>query len=273
MNPPPASPQVPRNLAASPAAAPAVSPAEGGIPKRRVLGMLALRPALSFALLLALAGFFASRGAADPVGDSAAWWLWLITATNAATLFLLVRLGGKEGLRLRDFYSASKASWRGDLGWTLVAFAGIAVTAQLPGDLLAKALWGTPSVPNNLLFRPLPLFAVYPLFLLMPATQALAELPLYWGYVAPRLRAGGMARWKVIALVGATLSFQHLCFSFRLDWRYDLWLALKFLPFALWTGFVLERRPTAMPYLMGAHFAADAGLPVLAFLVSRGMIL
>lgn len=247
--------------------------AAAGIPKRRVWGMLALRPAFSFALLLALAGIYASQGATDPVGDSAAWWLWIVAATNAASLILLVHFGRKEGLRLRDFYSASKATWRGDLGWTLVALAGIALAAQLPGDLLAKALWGTSKVPNNLLFRPLPLLAVYPLFLIIPATQALAELPLYWGYVAPRLRAGGMVRWKVIALVGATLSLQHLCFSFRLDWRYDLWLALKFLPFALWTGFVLERRPTAMPYLMGAHFAMDAGLPVLAFLVSRGMIL
>lgn len=261
-------------------AAPGIGAAPGpaglaatAIPKRRVWGMLVLRPAFSLALLLALAGFFALRGGRDPIGDSAAWWLWLVTATNAASLFLLARFGRKEGLRLRDFHSARRTTWRGDLGWTLIALAGIALAAQLPGDLLATALWGSPKTPNNLLFRPLPLPAVYPLFLLLPATQALAELPLYWGYVAPRLRAGGMAGWKAIALVGATLSFQHLCFSFRLDWRYDIWLALKFLPFALWTGFVLKRRPTAMPYLMGAHFAMDAGLPVLAFLVSRGMVL
>ena len=37
----------------------------------------------------------------------------------------------------------------------------------------------------------------------------------------------------MIALVGVVLSVQHLIFSMRFDWRFDLWLAIKFLPFAL----------------------------------------
>jgi hypothetical protein len=104
----------------------------------------------------------------------------------------------------------------------------------------------------------------------MPLTQALAELPTYWGYVAPRLRALGTNRWVVIGLVGLVLSLQHMFFSFQLDWRYDLWLALKFLPFALWTGLIVDRRPTALPYLMGAHFLLDATLPLLLFMASTG---
>lgn len=57
------------------------------------------------------------------------------------------------------------------------------------------------------------------------------------------------------------------------DWRYDLWLAVKFLPFALWTGYVVDRRPTALPYLMGLHFLIDVSLPVVVLMVSRGMAL
>ena len=78
-------------------------------------------------------------------------------------------------------------------------------------------------------------------------------------------------RWTVIGLVGVVLSLQHLFFSFRLDWRFDLWLAVRFLPFALWTGYVVDRRPTSLPYLMLLHFLIDATLPVLLLLVSRGM--
>jgi hypothetical protein len=50
------------------------------------------------------------------------------------------------------------------------------------------------------------------------------------------------------------------------DWRYDLWLGVKFLPFAIWTGIVLDRRPTALPYLMAGHLLLDASLPLFVLL-------
>lgn len=70
------------------------------------------------------------------------------------------------------------------------------------------------------------------LFLLFPISHALTELPTYWGYVAPRLRSGGMNRWLVILIVGTVLSVQHLFMSFQPNWQYSLWLGVKFLPFA-----------------------------------------
>jgi hypothetical protein len=245
----------------------------GRIPMRRVWGMLALRSGLAFACLLALAAVFALAGRQGAVAASAAWWLWFVTAANVACLVLMARFGRLEGARLRDLFFASRSTWRGDVIWALVALAGTAVLAMLPGTLLAGALWSDANRRNALLFQALPLVAVYPLFALMPVTQALAELPTYWGYVAPRLRASGMGRWLVIGLVGAVLSVQHMFFAFQLDWRYDLWLALKFLPFALWTGFIVDRRPTTLPYLMGLHFALDASLPLLLLLASKGISL
>jgi len=244
--------------------------ADGRIPMRRVWLMLALRSAATFALLLALAGAFAVAGRTGAISASAAWWLWFVTVVNVASIVLMARFGRLEGLRLRDIYFASKATWKGDLLWVLIGFAGTAVLAQLPGTWLAGVLWGDPNTPNPMLFQALPLWAVYPLFILMPTTHAFAELPMYWGYVAPRLRASGMDRWVVIGIVGLVLSLQHMFFSFQLDWRYDLWLAVKFIPFALWTGFLVDRRPTVLPYLMGGHFMLDALLPLLVLMVSTG---
>jgi hypothetical protein len=244
---------------------------DGRIPMRRVWGMLALRSALSFVLLLLLAGALFLANRPGPIAASAAWWLWFVTAANIVCIALMVRFGRLEGLRLRDLYYVSGATWRGDLLWGLIALVGTAVLAMLPGTLLAGALWPDVNHPNVLLFQALPLAAVYPLFVLMPLTQALAELPTYWGYVAPRLRASGMSRWLVIVVVGAVLSAQHMFFAFQLDWRYDLWLALKFLPFALWTGFIVDRRPTTLPYLMGLHLALDASLPLLLLMASTGV--
>jgi hypothetical protein len=73
--------------------------------------------------------------------------------------------------------------------------------------------------------------------------------------------------------VGVVLSLQHLFLSFRPDLPYACWLGLRFLPFALWTGWVMDRRPTVLPYLMGAHALMDAPLAYLALTVSRGAVL
>jgi len=237
-----------------------------GIPRTRIFGMLALRSALSFSLLLLLAYVFYLAGEKDPVTISAAWWLWFITVTNLVCLFLLYRFSQLEGLKLSDIFYLNRSTWKGDLRWTLIAFLGMAPLALPPGILLAQALWGDPLYPNTLLIQPVPKAAVYPLFLLMPVSQALAELPVYWGYVAPRLRALGLNRVVVILVVGSVLSLQHMFFSFQPDWKYCLWLAVKFFPFALWTGFIVDRRPTALPYLMGLHFLMDATLPYLVLI-------
>jgi hypothetical protein len=238
---------------------------------KHVWGMLSIRSALSFFLLLLLALVFKLGGSSTAIKASSAWWLWFVTITNITCLILLLHLCRKESLRLQELFFFNPSTWKADLRWFLMTLAGTAIFAQLPGNLLAKLLWGDVNLPNSLLIQPLPLLAIYPLIILMPVTQALAELPTYWGYVAPRLRASGLNRWLVIGGIGFTLSIQHMFFSFQLDWRYDLWLALKYLPFALWMGFVIDRRPTVLPYLMVMHFLLDASLPVLLLFVSKGI--
>lgn len=247
--------------------------AEGRIPARRVWGMLGLRSLLFFSLLLLSALAYRLAGDESPVRSASAWWLWYLTIANIACIVLLVRYGRREGIRLRDLYFFDPSTWKGDVLWFLLATAVSAALVQAPVTLLAKALWGDAGTPNRMLLQPLPVPAIYPLFLLLPITQALAELPTYWGYVAPRLRAAGMNRWVTIGVVGSVLSLQHMFLSFQPDGRYALWLAVKFLPFALWTGVVVDRRPSILPYLMVLHLLLDASLPVLTLLVSRGMIL
>jgi len=245
--------------------------ANGQIPMRRIWWMLALRSVLPFGLLLLLASIYKFFGSNSAIANSSAWWLWYITVANIVCITLMVHFGRIEGVKLRELYFLNRSTWKGDLLWFLLAIVITAVVAMPPGAFLANLFWGDPNYPNNMLFQPLPIIAIYPLFLLMPTTHALAELPIYWGYVAPRLRASGMNRWLVLGTVGLMLSLQHMFFSFQLDWRYDLWLALKFLLFALWTGIVIDRRPTVMPYFMFVHFLIDASLPFLVFMVSKGM--
>jgi hypothetical protein len=243
----------------------------GQISMQRVWWMLALRSATAFGLLLLTAIIYKLAGSKSAIVDSSAWWLWFMTITNIVSLGFMFYFSRMEGGRVWDLYFFSRQTWKADLKWFLPVLVITLVIAMPPGLYLAQILWGHPNYPNNLLFQPLPAIAIYPLFLLLPITQAFAELPLYWGYVAPRLRAMGMNRWLVIGMVGMALSIQHMFFSFQLDWRYDIWLAFKFLPFALWTGFVVYRRPTTLPYFMFTHFLLDSFLPLLVLMVSNGM--
>jgi len=243
----------------------------GQIPMRRIWGMLTIRPGIPFVLLLLGALAYRLSGNVDAIKSASAWWLWYVTLTNAVCIFLYWFFGRKEGLNLREMYLINKSSFKEDMRWMLLAILGIGAFAMLPGSILAKALWNDTIYPITLLLQALPLLAVYPLLFLMPITQGLAELPVYWGYVGIRLKAKGMNKWIVILLVGLVLSLQHMFFSFQLDWKYDLWLALKFLPFALWTGFIMDRRPTTLPYLMILHTLMDASVPVMTLLVSKGI--
>ena len=52
------------------------------------------------------------------------------------------------------------------------------------------------------------------------------------------------------------------------DWRFVAWRALMFLPFALWMGFVIHRRPTTLPYLVIGHALLDLSLPILVLIAS-----
>jgi len=139
--------------------------------------MLALRSALSFALLLLLAVIYKLSESNSAITDSSAWWLWFITVTNIVCITLMVYFGRIEGVRLQEIYFVNRSTWKGDLLWFLLAIAVTAVVALLPGTFLANLFWGDPNYPNNMLFQPLPMIAVYPLFLLMPTTQALVSYP------------------------------------------------------------------------------------------------
>lgn len=241
------------------------------IPAGRIWLVLSVRSLFTFAQILLVALAYRLRGDRQALFHSSAWWLWFVTATNVVCLLMLRHYGRIEGFHPGDFYRFRRSGLKGDLLWTALSLTGIAVVGLLPGIILQRMLWGNSLDPNTVLFRTLPVAAVYPLFLLMPVTQALAELPLYWGYAAPRLRNSGLKPVMTILVVGFILSLQHMFFSFIWDWRFNLWLALKFFPFALWTGYVVWRRPTVLPYLVVIHFLMDASLPVLSYMVSVGI--
>jgi len=233
-----------------------------------VWGMLFVRSVLAIGLQILVAAVVWLAGSADPWRASADWWLGWFAIANVATLGLLRWLLHREGRRLRDLYRIKRHDLRADLRWVALALVVAAPIGFLPNLLLGQALWGSAQVGQDLSFRALPLAAAIALLVIFPIVQAAAELPTYFGYVMPRLRARYGWRRGALVVVAATLSTQHIFLPLLVDWRFLVWRGLMFVPFALWVGFVIYRRPTTLPYLAVGHGLLDASLPVMVVLAS-----
>jgi hypothetical protein len=218
--------------------------------------MLFARLAL-FAVVQALIAFmFLFSGASDPWNESARWWMFSAIVTNLITILLLVRLFRAERERYLDLLHFERNTFWKDLTLTVGAFVLAAPIGMLPGNFIAKIVFGGSDVPVAMMFRPLPFWAIL-IGLLFPLTIAFAELPTYYGYVMPRLERQLGNGWLALVLTAIVLSLQHMTLPLILDWRFILWRALMFLPFVLYLGLLLKFRPRLLPYLMVIHFLID----------------
>jgi hypothetical protein len=232
-----------------------------------VVGMLVLRPVLAVVFQAILAALFLGSGSSDAWRDAADWWLATFALVSVVNLVVLRWLLHREGGRLRDLYRPS-ADRIADLKWAGLALLVAGPAAFVPNLALGAVLWGSSQTGSDLSFRSLPVLAAAALVLAFPVVHAMAELPTYFGYVMPRLAILIGSRWQALLIAAAVLSLQHVALPLLFDWRYAVWRALMFLPFALWIGFVVMRRPTTMPYLVVGHALLDASLPILVLLAS-----
>jgi len=224
--------------------------------------------AVTFQALFAL-GYLVA-GSDSPWQSAAELWLASFALAEFCNLWLLARLARAEGIRLVDLYNPRRASRTSDLKWTGLAVVIAAPLALLPPALLAQALWSDPSIGQEMLFHPVWVPAAWVMLIVFPVIHALTELPTYYGYVLPRLEALTSRVTMPLVLTASTLSLQHAVLPLLFDTRYVLWRALMFLPLAFWFGWVVQRRPTTLPYLAAAHGLLDISLPIFVLTASLG---
>ena len=233
-----------------------------------VWGMLVLRPLLAVVFQSTLALLFLIAGAADPWRAAADWWLAWFGLVSVVNLVVLRALLHAERRRLRDLYRPAAAGRGADLAWVAVAMLVSGPIALLPNLLIGQALWGSPEPGGDLSFRALPVIAAALLVVTFPIVHAMAELPTYFGYVMPRLGLILGSPGRALLVAALVLSTQHVVLPLLFDWRFVAWRALMFLPFALWMGFVIQRRPTTLPYLVVGHALLDLSLPIIVLAAS-----
>lgn len=218
---------------------------------------------LLFQALIALV--FLITGTPSPWDESTRWWMFAATLTNFVSIFLLARLYHSEGRRFFDLFKFSRATWKADLLWFIVASIVALPIVAAPREPLATALLGDVTIANNLLFKPLPVWAIIVSFLL-PLTIAFAELPTYFSYVMPRLESQLKNGWLAWLITSLFLAAQHMFLPLIFDGGYLLWRFGMFLPFALFAGFVLKLRPALLPHFIIMHALLDIST-VLVYLM------
>jgi hypothetical protein len=246
-----------------PAARP--SPGESGW----AWGLLGSRTLLFLAAQAAIVAALAASGAPEPWWSSAAWWPIAATIANLVGLALLGWRLRAEGVRWRDLLAPATNAWRRDGLTALALLPPLAAAAVLPPVLIARALWGDPTVGQTLLLAPLPGWAAWTALLLFPVTTAAVELPTYGGYVLPRLRAAGLPAIAAVALVGLVLGLQHGALPFVPASQFFVWRATAFVPFALALIGLLAWRPRLLPWFVGVYLLLDAAAGAQVWLASR----
>ncbi len=216
------------------------------------------------ARLLLFAGFEALFALAlGGWAASAPWWPVFGALANVATIILLVVLMRGEGASFRSLLALDNARRSGDLMRLPVVAVIAGLLAYLPNVWVATWLYGSADGPLAVFLGPLPVWAVVAA-IAFPLTVMFAELPLYFGYAMPRLAAQTGRAWPAIVLPALFLAAQHVTLPLVFDPRFALWRLLMFLPFALFLGVVLRRRPSLMIYLIVLHGLLDAAvLPLL----------
>jgi len=227
--------------------------------------MLISRPVLFLLFQLLITLILTLTGNPSAWDESARWWPFLAIFANIGSIYLLVRLYQGEGKNYFDAIRFSRATWKTDLVWFILASIIAMPIVGAPREPLAIAIFGDAMTATNMLFRPLPTWA-FLLSFLFPLTIGFAELPTYFAYCMPRLEMQLKNGWLAWLIASFFLAAQHMFLPLILDGGYLLWRIGMFLPFALFTGLVVKLRPSLLPYFLIVHALLDV-TTVLVYLM------
>ncbi len=193
------------------------------------------------------------------------YWPFAATGANIITVLVLWLVYKNEGRSSVELYKFTKGSVGKDILVVVALFVLAAPLSMFPNTLLGNALFGNVSAVMPLMFGSLPRLVAY-LTLIFPLTIAFAELPLYMGYILPRLSKQSGSRVLAVLVVGFFLALQHCTLPLVFDLRFVLWRFGMFLPLALFLAIVLAWRPRLLPYVMIGHALLD--LTTVVMLIS-----
>lgn len=209
-----------------------------------------------------IAVVFTISGNETPWHTSESWWPFSVLFTNIIIIIILFYLYKNEKTAYFKEIKFIKQDWGKDFLLALLLFIIMLPIAIFPNTIIANALWGNAETANNLLIRPLPFWAII-LSILFPITHIFAELPLYFGYIMPRIQKILNNVWAPLIITSGFLALQHISLPLIFNCKFIVWRGLMFFPFALFIGLCIKLRPRLLPYFMIGHGIIDAMVIIL----------
>lgn len=221
----------------------------------------ALRSILFIAAGLSILLIPAFKGSS--LSDTALWWPLLCIIVNIITIIVLIILTAREGKSFRDLInhvvSRQKTIKNLLVSVPLMLFLG---TGGLVG--ISYLIYGYMPVTNS---QPMPVWAAIIVLLLLPVTIMFAEIPLYLGYAAPRIKEiTGNQLFSIIYPL-FFYALQHCFMPLIFDLRYILSRFLMFIPLLVMMGIWYNRNRDLVP-LMAGHGLLDLFTGIQLLLVS-----
>lgn len=207
-------------------------------------------------------GFYLA-GSPTAWDDGAAWWPFSVTITNLVCILAMILLFRAEGRSYWELFRFRRETLGSDMLVLLGSLLILGPIGFFPNILLANTLFDNPQTALDLLVRPLPTWAAYASLVLFPVTQGLAELPLYFGYVMPRLDPRPFPDLRPLILPALMLGLQHFAVPLVFDLPFILWRAFMYLPFAFAIGLMIHWRPRLLPYLAIVHVLIDLSFALM----------
>lgn len=242
----------------------ASTPLHGDRPGPSPVGLVALLlfRGLSFLGLHALvAGLLSVGGTVNPWFVAGHWWQLFGTISNVLTGLLLLSLLRRERAAFAAVLSPVRPGPGGPVVW-----AGGIVVLVVSALLLARLFMAGFQSAATILVNPIPPWAAITGGVGFPITLAAVELPLYYGYLLPRLRGHGLSPVLAIAVVAVVHTAQYAALPFLPAMPYFLYRSLMTAPFALLAGVLtVGRRRFLLPLMLAQLVVyAWAGVRLIA---------
>lgn len=191
------------------------------------------------------------------------YWATHISIVNFILLIMMVFIFKKSNRQYFDFlkYFNKKHTL-----YFLKILIPLVIAAMLPNILLSILIYQDPQIGTTFLLGDIPLLFIILNITLVPLLQGIVELPFYFYFIMPELEKKSNKTWIYIGLPVLFLSIQHAFMPLRFDIIYMIYRSLMFLPFAVFIGILLHKKPSLLPYLVILHILMNASLFMMYFL-------
>ncbi|ERJ11949.1 CPBP family glutamic-type intramembrane protease [Haloplasma contractile] len=210
-----------------------------------------------------IAFIFNLLGKDEPWIESTKWWPVVVLIANIIGIILLSKLFRQEGKSFWSLFRIQTDTLKKDLINSLVIIILLGPIAFIPNVLLATIMFDDPMIAMERLIHPLPLMVAIISGILFSITQGLAEIPVYFSYVMPKLRERGYSKWTAIIIPSLFLGIQHIGVPLMFDLNYLVWRGFMYLPLALFFGIIMYRKPRLLPYLAIIHVLMDLSFAMM----------